>query len=320
MNPSESPMSSDEPDDQPNEGSSNSEDIDDSTSIPQEQPLHDLVFDKQTELKRFAKVLSSMATLLGPLAKASTYVDAKKALAAVERAAEKIPTEMDGRSDGGELLALLKENLEQRIAKNEEGLGRDLGLICTARGLKMRVLSREEPVEIRIPPFGIVIDRKKGEARIQFAREVIERMPAEADAIMDGYDAALSRLDGPFDAETFLGHCLCAWQAARAATAAKGDRVEVTDFLPYLALQRQEQKFYRDPTQKSFRDYTRVQFAWDVMRLREARMFVCDGWRLNIGAASGTSASNKARVIFMEDENGQGEYKLTVYFSREQVE
>ena len=96
--------------------------------------------------------------------------------------------------------------------------------------------------------------------------------------------------------------------------------MEITAFLPYLALQRQEKKFHRDPMQKSFRDYTRVQFAWDVMRLQEARTFVCDGWRLNIGAASGTSASNKARVIFMEDEHGQGEFKLTVYFSREEVE
>ncbi len=86
-------------------------------------PLHELVVDKQTELKRFAKVLNTMATILGPLAKPTTYFDAKKALSAVATAKAKLPSEMLGRSDGEQLLdylketsfSLRKENLNQNI-------------------------------------------------------------------------------------------------------------------------------------------------------------------------------------------------------------
>lgn len=287
---------------------------------PEPQPLYEMVADRQAELKRVSKIFSTMAAVLGPLAKESTYVDAKKALGVVAKASAKLPTEMENRSDGGELLELIKGRLEERIALAAKALGEDLALHCKARGLKMRVISKDGPIDLRIAPFGIVIDRTKGQAVIKFAREVLEKTPAEADAIMVGYDAAYRQLDGPFDADEFHRHCLRGWQAARAATGARTERVEITDFLPYLALQRQEKKFFRDPRQKTFRDYTRVQFAWDVLRLRQARKFVVDGWRLNIGAASGTSATDKKRVIFMEDENGQGEYKLTVYFVREETE
>ena len=37
---------------------------------------------------------------------------------------------------------------------------------------------------------------------------------------------------------------------------------------------------------------------------------------MNLGVATGTSATQKQRVLFVEDEEGEGEFKLTVFFTR----
>ncbi len=59
----------------------------------------------------------------------------------------------------------------------------------------------------------------------------------------------------------------------------------------------------------------RTEFAYDVLRLRKAGKLSHEGRRMNLGVATGSSASQKKRVIYFEDEFGSGEYKLTVFFT-----
>jgi len=40
---------------------------------------------------------------------------------------------------------------------------------------------------------------------------------------------------------------------------------------------------------------------------------------MNLGVATGTTASDKRRVLYLEDEAGNGEYKLTVFFTKEEA-
>jgi hypothetical protein len=37
---------------------------------------------------------------------------------------------------------------------------------------------------------------------------------------------------------------------------------------------------------------------------------------MNLGVATGSTASQKKRVLYFEDEDGSGEYKLTLFFTR----
>ena len=259
-----------------------------------------------------------MATALRPLTKAGVFDDPQKALVALGKAFSKTPPTLVDDADGGEIIQRLRLAVETRIERAREHLGPDLAAACEVRGLTMRVVKKDGPVEVRIPPLAVVIDRDKGKAVIQFAREKILETSAEADAILDGHQSALRQIDGAFSAPKFHDACRRAWRGARAAGEAVGDRVEIVDFLPYLAIEMQKPAFKKNPTSKGFRDYTRAQFAWDVLRLRRERMLVHSERRLNLGVATGTSASKKARVIFFEDEDGAGEYKLTIFFTREQ--
>ena len=82
-------------------------------------------------------------------------------------------------------------------------------------------------------------------------------------------------------------------------------------------MQMQNRAFRVEPSVRNYRDYGRARFAFDMLQLRRQGGLVREGWRLNLGVATGTTASKKNRVIWFEDEHGEGEFKLTVFFTRQ---
>ena len=266
--------------------------------------------------KAESKGLSLLAAAFAPFTRESSYRDMTKVPALIERTRQKAADL--GLGDRAEaLLGRVTEGLQARRKSLYENLAKDLRAACDARGLDMKVLRRDEPVEVRILPLGVTIDRVKGRATLHFARQTIIECSADAEEIVDAHQKSMGTLGGQFDAEAFFSSCHKAWSAAcGAGDAGAGDRVEILNFLPYLALQMQAKAFRIEPLPGNFRGYSRAQFAFDVMQLRNLKRFTQDGWRFNLGVATGTTASKKDRTIFFEDENGNGEFKLTVFFVR----
>lgn len=267
-------------------------------------------------LREEAKALARVVQVLAPLGRERSWADLAKVPALVDKLEAKAAAIPGSAGRGAEIAGLARAELEGHRARLREGLARELRDACAQRGLSMRVLRREEPVELRIPPLGLRIDREKGRAELSFARLVVESAPAEAGAILAARERALAALTSGFDAARFFEAARKAWLAARAAAESAGERVEITDFLPQLALQLQKPAFRVDPRAKSFSDYPRARFAYDLLQLRRAGKLAQNGWRLNLGVATGTSATQKQRVLFVEDEEGEGEFKLTVFFTR----
>lgn len=280
----------------------------------------ELVAESLAGLQEEAEVLRKLTAALAPLARPTAHTDPTSLERALEKAAARVE-ELAGAPAGlleraRAVLDVARGTLEEQHRRLRERLAPELRAACEARGLGLRVLRREEPVELRIPPLGVVVDRAKGRAEIRFARTAIATCPADAQAIVETHAQALSELDGePFDPAAFFDACHRAWRAARASTGG-GERVEILDFLPFLALELQPAAFRVDPTPRNYRGYSRVRFAWDVLRLRRAAGFTREGLRLNLGVATGTTATQKKRVIWFEDEQGEGEFKLTVFFTR----
>lgn len=270
----------------------------------------------QERLRSDANRLTAAATALGPLARAATYEDLKKLAATVDKVGEKLPEQVRQQADVAELLGRIRTWIDEAGERLRRRLGRQLREACTNAGLEFRVVSRESPVEVRIPPFAVALDFDKGQAVLKFARLEVARAPAEAGAILAAHARARRELDTVFDPQQFFSRCHRAWRAARAANADNGERVEILDCLPYLAVEMQSPRFRVDPIGENFKGYGRIRFAWDVLRLRRARMLTQDGLRMNLGVATGTTASQKKRVLYFEDEDGNGEYKLTIFFTR----
>jgi len=196
-------------------------------------------------------------------------------------------------------------------------LGQALKEACARAGLELRVVSQEEPVQLRIPPLAVELDFGAGRATLGFARSALATCDLSPERILATREAALKELDRSFDPREFFSRVRRAYGLALADSGGReGERVELARLLPFLALLQQGTGFQRDPVRAAFRSYGRAHFAYDVLRLRRQGGLIQNGLRLNLGVATGVSASQPGRAIYFEDEYGAGEFKLTLYFTR----
>ena len=270
----------------------------------------------QAELKDEARALNKVAAALAPLTKPKTYEDLGKIPGIVEKMRMKLQGVPMAAMRGQRVLDLVHEDVAARKSDLRQRLARELQEVCRQAGLELRVIQRGEPVEVRIPPFGVLIDRENGRAQLVFAKQPVAECGATADVIVQAHATSLQSMSRGFQAEGFLEACYRAWRAAGAAgLAGSSERVEILDFLPYLAVQMQSRAFCADPSKGNYKGYTRARFAFDVHQLKQAGKLSHDGHRLNLGVATGTTASKKNRAVWIEDENGEGEFKLTIFFT-----
>ena len=145
------------------------------------------------------EALRKLATALGPLGRESSYQELGSLDKSIERIAARV-SDMGSAVPAGALeaanqaLELARTDAQERRRKMRENLAGELRAACEGRKLGMRVLRREEPVELRIPPFGLIIDREKGTAELRFARMALATVPAEATAIVEAHQQALRGL------------------------------------------------------------------------------------------------------------------------------
>lgn len=279
-------------------------------------PWHERIQSEHDRLKADGRALAAAAQALKPLAKAAAFNDLKKLGALLQKTRAKLE------ATGGAATAALPLIVQATdwLADAPETLRRETGKrlkeFCDAGGLELMVQRREAPVLLRIPPLALEINFQTGKTSIQFARLPVAEAGADADSILAAREKVLRAWDTDWDPARFHEYCRRAWRAARAAEGIDEERVEILRFLPYLAMQFQSDKFAVEPEAKNFRGYGRARFAYDVNRLREARLLEQGGFRLSLGVATGSTAQQKKRVIYFENGRGEGEYKLTVSFTR----
>ncbi len=214
---------------------------------------------------------------------------------------------------------MLDEHLVAGKKRHRSSTGRKLKEACATAGLKLKVISREDPVELRIPPLAVRLNFDHGQAEFLFAKEPLGTCPVTPEDIIQTHTRIVRGLDNAFDPAEFFERCYEAYRMGLVVNGGKrGERLELNDFLGHLAARLQPKKFLVNPVSGNYRGYSRGQFAYDVHRLRLARGLQQNGRRLNFGVATGTAASKKTRVIYMEDEYGQGEYKLNIFFTEAQ--
>ncbi|MFQ5654616.1 MAG: hypothetical protein ACE5GW_07785 [Planctomycetota bacterium] len=253
---------------------------------------------------------------LRPLAKDGIYLEPKKLDKALAKLAKAVDPAILERLGLEELLRSLRDYITTAPDRLRRGLGVELKAACEGRGLELRTIRREHPVEVRIPPLALVLDFPRGKGELCFARDPLESCKLDAESILKGYDRALKLLGAMPQPEEFFDLCRRAYlRVLRIDGLAEGERVELVRFLPELAVVMQGRRFRQNPTRSNFKPCSRAQFAYGVLGLRRARLLTRGGFRINFGVATGTTASQKGRAIYLEDDQGNGEYKLTIFFT-----
>lgn len=220
---------------------------------------------------------------------------------------------------GAEGLAALRETTRAtldglRSAQRRE-LTRGLRTACAEARRDFQMLT-ENPPEYRIPPFSARLDTHTMEVTLLYSRQEICQVAARPEAILEAAARAekdlTARQDTPEQLFTLM---LQAYRAVLGILGrAPGERVELADLLPQLALARQGRGFVQDPSPQRFRPYPRSRFLFDLARLRAARLLEQGGVRMDLGTATGDSVKRKSRVFYLEGPDGQGQYYLSVRF------
>lgn len=218
--------------------------------------------------------------------------------------------------DVGRIAALakaLESWVEHERATRGARLRSELRQACEVADVPLAVLSRD-PLELYLAPLTVRIDVEADRADLSFARVRLARCRADGAAVVAAREEQVAQLEGgAWEPETYLTQLRRAWSRT-----GQGTWVELVDVLPELALLRQSAAFRKDPTARRFEPYPRVQFAYDLWRLRRDRCLAAGGWRLTLGTATGGSTRDKSRVLWLEDGRGGGQFHLTLRFVKEE--
>ncbi len=208
-----------------------------------------------------------------------------------------------------------RQALDSARQEQRRELGRTLLQAAEQAGRSCRKLS-ENPLEFLVAPFTVEIALETMEATVLFAREPLAQVPAKAERIMDAVRREEKGLaDRKVTPEGIFDSLLRAYRSLLGATMRPaGERVALADVLPYMALMQQSARFESDPRRERFVTYPKSHFLFDLATLRRARLLERNGWRLDLGTATGDSVKRKSMVFFLQNNDGQGQYYLSLRF------
>jgi hypothetical protein len=217
--------------------------------------------------------------------------------------------------DFAELLAATATDQRERANERKVQFGRMLNESAESRGLTCRMITTE-PMEFSLPPFTVTVNLDQNLARIHYARLALEELPAKPDRITAALQKNLKMLETGWSSEQFFDALHHAYRMQLFEKKDReGERVVLAELLAGVALSFQSDKFRSDPVAGNYHAYGRVRMAYDLSRLRRNGLLQRNGWRLNLGAATGSSTKNKKGVLYIEESPGQGQYYLTIWFS-----
>ncbi|MEO0092849.1 MAG: hypothetical protein ABIK67_01135 [candidate division WOR-3 bacterium] len=94
-----------------------------------------------------------------------------------------------------------------------------------------------------------------------------------------------------------------------------GEKVLLIDLLSELVLLSQPASFRADPAKDKFREYSRIQFSYDLYNLKQRENFVIGKHRLRLGVATFDATTDKTKSIWVPDnEQGDGTFYSYLVF------
>ena len=176
---------------------------------------------------------------------------------------------------------------------------------------------------LRVGCYTIRADFDTGRARISWGTEVEtirSRIPLSAEEIAKAvatFDAQLKKRE--FQARSFTALLRTAWERARQSPGrAPAERVLLTEAMTEMALLTQPRAFAVNPVRENFRDYSRIQFGFDLYRLKHAPEEDRGGSRLRLFVATFDSTTAKAKSLWVPDsETGSGTWYSYLSFEEQ---
>lgn len=168
-----------------------------------------------------------------------------------------------------------------------------------------------EPVGQQPPVFDLAgiqieVDYDKEEARLSYGREDLGSCALDPETILRARDEHALRLERAWPGAAVFFDAFASAYRARLGRENKPpqERVALTDLLPELGLEGELRRLEAPISDKA-------SFAYCLDRLAREGGLEKDGYRIELGTATGGSTKDKKRVLFLRHGLGGGQYYLT---------
>ena len=267
------------------------------------------------DLKDLLKQVKTQEKTVSQLLRSSQENDGPQLLTALSSLDNAVLTRVGLGEIAEEAVTGVREQLNELRRLKKRALIHDLAAACQERGRPFKRIG-DTPPELLLGLFTVTLDLARLEAVITFARQELARVPAEAGKILDALESEEKKLQKRQPApERFIEQLFWAYQAVCSRDEKPiGERVDIADAFPFVALFQQTQAFLNNPVRERFTSFSRAHFLLALSLLRTTRTFEHRGYRLDLGTATGNSTRNKNRVFFLPDAAGSGQLYLSLRF------
>jgi hypothetical protein len=229
-------------------------------------------------------------------------------------------------------LAILQTMREQAVLDLVPELQQELDLAQRALGdefgQKLRTALAEQGLTIggRAPKFEI----GRFELEANFARRfcvlrygrdsVAPHVPITVDAVLKTYQGAAKSIAGRSqDGATWIAQFHEAYQIARRKRSVHGARINIVDVYVEMVILRQNRAFASEPSKRTFTDYSRAQFIFDLYEFSGRLRLAHQGHVVKVHNSTKSQTDNPAKSMWIVEGDSpyDGRYISDVEFEKE---
>lgn len=206
------------------------------------------------------------------------------------------------------------EQEQQKINKIKEEFHFGLGTKLKERFLTLGEIKGQLPV-LRIKFYTIRFDFSNGDAVIWWGpeKEVIKKVALEPEIIfltIKSFDENLTKMwNKPDDFYSILKQAYD--RCLKLADTQAGEKINLLDLLSECVMLMQGKSFRIDPTKTHFTEYSRIQFSYDLYRIKTSTL--TSNFQLSVAPFSVTEDRTKSLWV-PDNEVGDGTYYQSIAF------
>lgn len=198
-------------------------------------------------------------------------------------------------------LTELFPQLEQELQQAQQALGSVFGAALRDALAEQGIEIGGRPPRFEIGRFEINANFVNRTAMISYGKDgTTPRVPLSVDAVIRAYQRDAKDVMGrQEDGSRWLAQLYEAWENVRRRRGATGERVNIVECYVEMTLLRQPRTFRSEPGKRSFRDYTRAQFAYDFFTFTNNPDISYEGKRVVAHNATKSHAESSARSFWI---------------------
>ncbi|MEO0088626.1 MAG: hypothetical protein ABIK41_04125 [candidate division WOR-3 bacterium] len=273
--------------------------------------------DKLNLLSKYAKVFQRLIGNYEKIKlKSEDFSLLEKSLQKIKEFYEKIEFN-DLKTLIGEWLKKEEEWLKNTILEKQERFGQQLKEELEKNNLSFSGLFPN----IRIGIFTLEINFDLNTCQIFYGPKIEKlktKIPLQASTIIKILKYYLTYLNQPFNPNEYFKKLLLAYERSLFFQKLNfGEKIFLTDLLSELIFLLQRKEFYLDPKKENFKEYSRINFSYDLYRLKTSLGNQLENYSFKLWIAPFDATLDKKKSIWIpNNEIGEGTYFSYISFEK----